>query len=287
MITGLKDDNGTWIEDDAGMGKVVEGYFEQIFTSSNLSGFDHILSGIQSIGEVDLIEQLEGDFQACEVKEGLNQMAPLTAPGPDGMSPIFYKSLWNIIGEDVSTVALRALNSGIVPDSINTTFITLIPKIKNPRKVSDFRPISLCNVFYKLIAKVVANRLKKFLANAVPDSQSAFLLGRLISDNILVDFETLHYLKRKTQGKMVYMALKLDMSKAYDRMEWDFLEVLMQHLGLGEKMRKLIMSCLRSVSYSILLNGQLWAVSSPLGGCARVICYHHTCFSCVQWGYKA
>ena len=129
-------------------------------------------------------------------------MAPLTAPGPDGMSPIFYKSFWHIIGEDVFAVALRALNSGIVPESINTTFITPIPKIKNPRKVSDFRPISLCNVFYKLIAKVVANRLKKFLANAVSDSQSAFLLGRLISDNILVAFETLHYLKRKTQGKM-------------------------------------------------------------------------------------
>ena len=92
------------------MGKVVEGYFEQIFTSSNLSGFDHILSGIQSIGEVDLIEQLEGDFQACEVKEGLNQMAPLTAPGPDGMSPIFYKSFWHIVGEDVFAVALRALH---------------------------------------------------------------------------------------------------------------------------------------------------------------------------------
>ena len=92
------------------MGKVVEGYFEQIFTSSNLSGFDHILSGIQSTGEADLIKQLEGDFQACEVKEGLNQMAPLTATGPDGMSPIFYKSFWHIVGEDVFAVALRALH---------------------------------------------------------------------------------------------------------------------------------------------------------------------------------
>ena len=136
LITGLKDDNGTWIEDDAGMGKVVEGYFEQIFTSSNPSGFDHILSGIQSIGEVDLIEQLEGDFQACEVKEALNQMAPLTAPGLDGMSPIFYKSFWHILGEDVSAVALRALNSGIVLDSINTTFITLIPQKKKKSQES-------------------------------------------------------------------------------------------------------------------------------------------------------
>ena len=162
LITGLEDDNGTWIKDETGLGKVVEGYFEQIFTSSNPSGFDHILSGIQSIDEVDLIEQLEGDFQASEVKEALNQMAPLTAPSPDDMSPIFCKSFWHIVGEDVTAVALRALNSGIVPDSINTTFITLIPKIKNLKKVSDFRPISLCNVIYKLIAKVVANQMNKF-----------------------------------------------------------------------------------------------------------------------------
>ena len=132
------------------------------------------------------------------------------------------------MGEDVTAIVLNALNTGIIPESINTTFICLIPKIKNLKKVSDFRPIRLCNVIYKLIAKVVVNRLKKFSAHTIPDSQSAFLSGRFITDNVLVVFETLHYLKRKTQGKLGLIALKLDISKAYDRVEWDFLEKVMQ-----------------------------------------------------------
>ena len=162
-------------------------------------------------------------------------MAPLTAPGPDGMSPIFYKSFWHIVGKDVMEVVLNALNSGIIPESLNTTYIALIPKIKDPKKVADFRPISLCNVIYKFIAKVVANRLKKFLIQTIPNSQSAFLSGHLISDNILVAFENFHYLKRKTTSKLGYMALKLDISKAYDQVEWEFLEKIMHHLGLDEK----------------------------------------------------
>ena len=124
-------------------------------------------------------------------------MAPLTAPGSDGMSPIFYKSFWHIVGGDVTNAVLTALNSGFVPKSLNHTLIALIPKIKDPKKVSDFRPISLCNVVYKLIAQVLVNRLKMILPYVVSDSQSAFLSGRLITDNVLVAFETLHYLKRK------------------------------------------------------------------------------------------
>ena len=135
------------------------------------------------------------------------------------MSPIFYKSFWHIVGEDVTKAALAILNEGFVPDSINSTFISLIPKVKNPKKIYDFWPISLYNVFYNIIAKVLVNRLKLVLSHVVSEFQSAFLSGRLISDNVLVAFETLHYLKRKRQGKSGYMALKLDMSKAYDRVE--------------------------------------------------------------------
>ena len=112
---------------------------------------------------------------------------------------------------------LAVLNSGMVPSQLNHTFLTLIPKIHSPRKVTDFRPISLSNVLYKFVAKVLANRLKTLMPNIISEHQSAFIPGRLIIDNILITHETLHHMKSKRTGRMGYMALKLDMRKAYDR----------------------------------------------------------------------
>ena len=183
-------------------------------------------------------------------------MALTIAPRPDGMLPIFYKFFWHILGDDVTSIVLNALNSGIVHESLNSNFISLIPKVKSPKKVYDFRSISLYNVIYKLISKILVNCLKLVLPNIVSDSQSAFLLRRLITDNVLVVFETLHYLKRKTQGKLGYMALKLDMSKAYYWVEWIFLEKVLKHLGFADRLIKIIMSYMSLVSYVVLLNGQ-------------------------------
>ena len=97
--------------------------------------------------------------------------------------------------------------------------------------MSEFRPISLCNVLYKIFVKVLANRLKKFLNSVINENQSAFAKGRLISDNILIAFKTLHCMKNYNSGATGFMALKLDMSKAYDRVEWVFLENVMRKMG--------------------------------------------------------
>ena len=140
-----------------------------------------------------------------------------TALGSDGLPPLFYKQFWGKIGREVTEAVLSVLNTGNIPTNLNHTFITLILKVQIPRKVYEFRPISLSNVLYKLIAKVLANRLKPLLPKLISKTQSAFMSERLITDNILIAHEMLHYLKEKRKGKMGYMALKLDISKTYNQ----------------------------------------------------------------------
>ena len=148
-------------------------------------------------------------------------------------------------------------------DNLNHTFISIIPKTKSPETAKDFRPVSLCNILYKIISNTIANRLKKLLPKIVLETQSAFMSDRLISDNILVAFETLHHLKNKRKGKLGFMAFKLDMSKAYDRVEWVFLEKLMAKLGFANRWISLISSCIRSVSYFVLVNGEPYCHAPP------------------------
>ena len=161
-----------------------------------------------------------------------------------------------MIGDDVSKVVLDCLNFCHIPKEFNYTYVTLIPKVKNPKKIYEFRPISLCNVIYKLISKVLANLLKPLLPSIVSENQSAFQAGRVITDNIFMASETLHYMKTQQNGSTGFMDLKLDMSKSYDRVEWSFLEFLLRKMGLQSRWVDLMIECITTVSYSILINGE-------------------------------
>ena len=193
-------------------------------------------------------------------------MKPISAPGPEGMPPLFYHSFWPLISKDICLAVLDCLNNFHIPSVINCTNITLIPKVKSPKSITDFRPISLCNVVYKIVSKVLANRLKVILPAVVFENQSVFQAGRVIMDNIFMDFETLHYLKHHHNGKTGFTALKLDMSKAYDWVEWSYLETIMKRTGFAERWVNLILECITTVSYSILINGEPSKVFHPTRG---------------------
>ena len=215
-----------------------------------------IFEVIQPLVTEDMNISLTREFTRQEVEIALKDMAPLKALGPDGMPPIFFQSFWRLIGDDVSKAVLDFLNSCHIPKEFNFTYVTLIPKMKNPKKISEFRPISLCNVIYKLISKVLANCLKPLLPSIVSENQSAFQASKVITDNILMAFETLHYMKNHQTGNTSFMALKLDMSKAYNRVEWSFVECLLKKMGFHSKWVDLMMECITTISYSILINGE-------------------------------
>jgi ribonuclease HI len=241
-------------------------YYKQLFTSEGTEGKDEFLEGMQARVTRSMNAKLIRRFEECEVDRALAQMHPLKSPGPDGFSACFYQHSWSTVRKDVCQAVLDFLNNGHFDEAINVTNIALIPKKKKPTRVTEFRPISLCNVIYKLIAKVLANRLKGVLGDIISPNQSAFIPGRLITDNVLIAFEALHTMDSRLSGKEGYMALKLDMRKAYDRVEWDFLEVIMRRLGFDEKWIFLVMKCVRTVKYAVLINGQAYGEIIPSRG---------------------
>ncbi|KAL9659040.1 hypothetical protein QQ045_018605 [Rhodiola kirilowii] len=165
-------------------------------------------------------------------------MGPMKAPGLDGFSALFYQRSWRLVRAKVSCHILRMLNEGKMEDGLNKTLITLIPKI-------------------------LANRLKPSLPAIISESQSAFVPGKLIFDNIIAAHELIHYLRTRGSQKICYFALKLDISKAYDRVEWDYLEMMMRKLGFPEKWIRLVMNCVVSVSYVIRVNGMVTEEITP------------------------
>jgi hypothetical protein len=133
----------------------------------------------------------------------------------------------------------------------------MIPKVTNPELLKNFRPISLCNVIYKIASKVLANRLKLILPLVVSENQSAFVHGRLIIDNVLIAYECFHTI-RQQRAKRPFFAVKVDMMKAYDRVEWNFLRGCLQKLGFSHTWIDTVMRCcVTSARYAVRVNGEL------------------------------
>lgn len=169
---------------------------------------------------------------------------------------MFFQKAWDVVGPDITKAVLHFFSSGYILKEWNQTLITLTPKIECPEKPSQFRPMSLCNVIYKVVSKCLTNRLKIILKDLVGPYQNAFVPKRLMGDNCLLAHEVMTYIKRQKKGFNMYAILKIDMNKAYDRVRWDFVEWLLNTMDFPTQWRHWIMQCVTTVSYSILVNGE-------------------------------
>ncbi|WRX16202.1 Reverse transcriptase domain - like 10 [Theobroma cacao] len=189
-----------------------------------------------------------------EVKEAVFGIDKDSVAGPDGFSSLFYQHCWSIIANDLLYAVKDFFRGARLPKGVTSTTLILLPKKSDAIKWKDFRPISLCTVLNKIITKLLANRLSTVLPSLISENQSGFVKGRLISDNILLAQELIGKLDYKSRGGNV--VLKLDMMKAYDRINWDFLYLMMEKFGFNAHWIDMIKRCISNCWFSLLINGQ-------------------------------
>ncbi|GJT13943.1 RNA-directed DNA polymerase, eukaryota, reverse transcriptase zinc-binding domain protein [Tanacetum coccineum] len=190
-----------------------------------------------------------------EIKASMFSIQDDKAAGPDGFTSKFFKKAWSIVGPDVCRAVREFFTSGKLLGELNTNLISLVPKLKTPRKLSDYRPIACCNVVYKCISKVLTNRLKEGLDGLVDVNQCAFIPGRHISDNILITQELMFGYSWKVGARKC--AFKVDIKKAYDTVNWEFLRAVLVQFGIHDTMINWIMVCLTTASFSLCVNGEI------------------------------
>ena len=196
-------------------------------------------------------EYLSQEVTGKEIDLAMWSIADDKAPGLDGLNAVFFKQSWNIIKGDIYSAIQEFFRTGIMSKLFNVTSVTLVPKVPNPTRVQEYRPIACCNIL-RLFLRFSLEECKALLI--VQDCQAGFIPGRPISENILLATEFFKGYGRANVSPRCM--LKIDLKKAYDSLEWSFLHDVMKELGFPETFVQWIFACITTVSYSILINGR-------------------------------
>ncbi len=240
-----------WCEEPSTVRLEAKNLFEARFKATKDLGvrLDEVDFKTINVSEND---SLLANFTEEEIRDAVWQCEGSKSPGPDGFNFNFLKHSWETIKDDIVGALSLFHETGSLPKGCNASFIALVPKVRDPIKLEQYRPISLVGALYKIISKVLAGRLKKVLPSVIDESQSAFLKGRGILDSVLMANEVIEELKRKGRSGL---CLKLDFEKAYDSVRWDFLYDILHRMGFNNKWIVWIRGCLESATVSVLVNG--------------------------------
>jgi len=229
----------------------INDYFRQLYKKSRHTSFDITQISLQKLSQEEQLS-LDEPVSKEEVLEAMSNCDPAKAPGYDGFNLKCIKRLWPILGEEICAYILQFFATGRLHPSINITWVTLIPKKKGSLEVTDLRPISLVGCIYKVIAKVLSRRLKLVLPKLISENQTAFVHGRQILDGVLVASEVVNWMKKKKKPGIL---MKMDFHKAYDTVDWEAMDLVMEAMGFGLKWRSWISQCLSTASISLIING--------------------------------
>ncbi|XP_074266604.1 uncharacterized protein LOC141589883 [Silene latifolia] len=274
LIIGIKKVDSSWTFDRQEISDIFNDHFKGIYGLHDdhdsfqqyQASHQQLFGAIKTVLSSDQQDYFSFVFTRKEIRMAVFQLGPTKSPGPDGVPAIFYQKFWCHIKTEVEDAVLFMLNTGTIPSDFNRTASALIPKVNSPKTVDNFRPISLCNVIIKIVTKCISNRLKKVMPILVGDYQNGFVPGRNIGDNILLSHELLHHISKKRFGKRCLLAVKMDMSKAYDRLNWNFVKCTLLSMNFPSNFVQLIMNCITSVSYEVLINGSPGKSFRPKAG---------------------
>lgn len=276
FIHMLQDDNGLWVSQPNDLELLIQRHFNTLLTSNGGDGvslpaqseaIDLVLRelhlpAISSVDSAKLMQPLTTD----EVKSAMFSLADGKSPGLDGYNAEFFKTYWETVGGCITATTHRFFTTGHFLKDWNQTLMILVPKLNPSIEVNHLRPISLCNVLYKCLAKWLVNRMKSLLPMLIDDYQITFIPGRLMDDNILIAHEITHLINRQRRGGNHLAALKLDISKAYDRVSWVFLLKVLHAYGFPAHWIKMIQTCISTVTYRVLINGHATNSFIPTSG---------------------
>ena len=219
-ISAIKDRMEEWLHEENEVKEFIREGFSSIYTTSLLSASrlnPSILSWQAKLSEEEK-RSISGEVTEEEIKATLWSLKAFKAPGLDGLHAGFFHRFWLVVGRSVIDEVQKIFVEWKVPSHLNKTHIALIPKIQGPETLGNYRPISLCNTVYKIVTKVIVARLRPFLDKLISPVQAAFIPGRKGIDNTIIVQEVIHSITKK-RGEVGYMALKIDLEKAYDKLE--------------------------------------------------------------------